>query len=176
MQNSALKYKDENDRSMGLAGSAIALVIWDGEDKLAAIDLDSLPGEGMEMTPDFSFAGNPRLSARLAWQMMVKQLELTSAMVMGNVLCRSYVGQGRQPSSSARAALRAILRDEAISACSLEDDEFDQMYSRLLDLQSQIFTHNEVATMARTLAADLLSRRRLTAAEVLDRLDRLSKI
>lgn len=176
MQNSALKYKDENDRSMGLAGSAIALVIWDGEDKLAAIDLDSLPGEGMEMTPDFSFAGNPRLSARLAWQMMLKQLELTSAMVMGNVLCRSYVGQGRQPSSSARAALRAILRDEAISACSLEDDEFDQMYSRLLDLQSQIFTHNEVATMARALAADLLSRRRLTAAEVLDRLDRLSKI
>ena len=74
MQNSALKYKDENDRSMGLAGSAIALVIWDGEDKLAAIDLDSLPGEGMEMTPDFSFAGNPRLSARLAWQMMLKQL------------------------------------------------------------------------------------------------------
>lgn len=176
MQNSALKYKDENDRSMGLAGSAIALVIWDGEDKLAAIDLDSLPGEGMEMTPDFNFAGNPRLSARLAWQMMLKQLELTSAMVMGNVLCRSYVGQGRQPSSSARAALRAILRDEAISACSLEDDEFDQMYSRLLDLQSQIFTHNEVATMARTLASDLLSRRRLTAAEVLDRLDRLSKI
>ena len=109
-------------------------------------------------------------------QMMLKQLELTSAMVMGNVLCRSYVGQGRQPSSSARAALRAILRDEAISACSLEDDEFDQMYSRLLDLQSQIFTHNEVATMARTLAADLLSRRRLTAAEVLDRLDRLGKI
>ena len=108
MQNSALKYKDENDRSMGLAGSAIALVIWDGEDKLAAIDLDSLPGEGMEMTPDFSFAGNPRLSARLAWQMMLKQLELTSAMVMGNVLCRSYVGQGRQPSSSARAALRAM--------------------------------------------------------------------
>lgn len=176
MQNSALKYKDENDRSMGLAGSAIALVIWDGEDKLAAIDLDSLPGEGMEMTPDFNFAGNPRLSARLAWQMMLKQFELTSAMVMGNVLCRSYVGQGRQPSSSARAALRAILRDEAISACSLDDDEFDQMYSRLLDLQSQIFTHNEVATMARALAADLLSRRRLTAAEVLDRLDRLSKI
>ena len=36
--------------------------------------------------------------------------------------------------------------------------------------------NNEVATMARTLAADLLSRRRLTAAEVLDRLDRLNKI
>ena len=70
MQNSVLKYKDENDRSMGLAGSAIALVIWDGEDKLAAINLDSLPGEGLEMTPDFGFAGNPRLSARLAWQII----------------------------------------------------------------------------------------------------------
>lgn len=176
MQNSVLKYKDENDRSMGLAGSAIALVIWDGEDKLAAINLDSLPGEGMEMTPDFGFAGNPRLSARLAWQMMLKELELTSAMVMGNVMCRSYVGQGRQPSSSARAALRAILRDEAISACSLEDDEFDHMYSRLLDIQSQVFAHSEVASMARSLADDILSHRRLSAAEVLDRLDRLGKL
>ena len=158
MQNSALKYKDENDRSMGLAGSAIALVIWDGEDKLAAIDLDSLPGEGMEMTPDFNFAGNPRLPARLAWQPP------------------PHPPAPPPPLAPPHPPPPRPLRDEAISACSLEDDEFDQMYSRLLDLQSQIFAHNEVATMARTLAADLLSRRRLTAAEVLDRLDRLSKI
>lgn len=176
MHNTALKYKDEHDRSLGLAGSAIAMVIWDGEDQLAAIDLDRPAGCGMELTPDYSFSGNPRLSARQAWQQMLKQLELTSAMVMGNVLCRSYVGQGRPPSSSARAALRAILRDEAITACSLEDDEIDQMYSRLLDLQSQIFVHNEVSTIARTLSADLLTHRRLTAAEVLDRLNRLGKI
>lgn len=176
MQNSVLKYKDEDDRSMGLAGSAIALVIWDGEDKLSAVNLDSLPGEGIEMTPDFGFAGNPRLSARLAWQMMLKQFELTSAMVMGNIMCRSYVGQGRQPSSSARAALRAILRDEAISTCSLEDDEFDHMYGRLLDLQSQIFSHDEVASIARAFAGDLITRRRLSAAEVLDRLERLGKL
>lgn len=176
MQNSVLKYKDENDRSLGLAGAAIAMVIWDGEDTLVGINLDSHPGEGLEMTPDNGLNGNVRLTARLAWDMMVKQLELTSAMIMGNILCRSYIGQGRQPSSSARATLRAILRDEAITACSLEDDEFDHMYSRLLDLQSQIFAHAEVAAMARTLAEDLRTHRHLTATEVLDHLNRLGKI
>lgn len=176
MQNSVLKYRDEADRSLGLAGSAIAIVVWNGEDKLTAISLDNAPGEGLEMTPDFGFAGNPRLSARLAWQMMLKQLELTSAMVMGNVMCRSYVGAGRPLSSQSKAALRALIRDEAVNSCSLEEDETEHLFNRLIDYQNRIFSHSEVARMARDLADDLQSQRRLSVAEVLDRLSRLGHI
>ncbi len=176
MHNSAFRYNDENDRSLGLAGSAIAIVVWNGEDKLTALSIDSNPGEGIEMTPDFGFSGNPRLSARLAWQLMLKQLELTSAMVMGNVMCRSYVGAGRPLSSSSRSTLRALIRDEAVNACSLDDDETEVLFNRLLDYQNQLFSHPEVAAMARNLAADIRSQRRLSVTEILDRLDRLGRL
>ena len=49
-----LRYKDDTDRSYGAAGMAIGLVIYDGDDLLAEINLDAPAGrEMMTMTPDF---------------------------------------------------------------------------------------------------------------------------
>lgn len=175
MQDDTLKYKDEADRSLGLAGTAIALVVWNGEDKLTEISLDSAPGEGIRFTPDFEFGGNPRLSARLAWQLMYSQLRLTSAMVMGNVMCRSYIGNGRPLSSAARARLRALVHDEGVQACSLDTDESDSLFRELDDIMQQLFTHRAVADMARDFADTLVRRRTLSVGEVLDRLDRLPR-
>lgn len=176
MQKSTLKYKDENDRSLGLAGSAIAIVVWNGEDHLSAISLDSEPGEGVEMSPEFGFAGNPRLSARLAWQLQLKQLELTGAMVAGNVMCRSYVGERRPLSSAARSLLRAVVRDEAVNRCSLEEDECDAIFDRIIGYQQQLFSHSAIVEMALGLADDLRRHRRMTSAEILDRLHRLPRL
>lgn len=175
MQDSTLKYKDEVDRSLGLAGTAIAMVVWNGEDKLTEISLDSAPGEGLRLSPDFDFGGNPRLSARLAWQLMYEQLRLTSAMVMGNVMCRSYIGQGRPVSSAVRARLRALVHDEAVQTCSLDTDESDSLFRQIDDVMQQLFTHGAVVQMASEFADALRQRRTLSVAEVLDRLDRLPR-
>lgn len=171
-----LKYSDENDRSLGIAGTAISMVVWDAERYIAAVSLDNGPGDGIEMTPDFHFAGNPRFSARLVWQQMIKQLELSSAMLIGNVMCRSYVGNGRRPSSAATAAIRALVRDEARTVCSLDDDETERIYERTYQYVERLFTHPSVASIANNFADTLRTRRRLSAAEVLDQLSALNRL
>ena len=176
MNHSSLKYKDEADRSLGLAGTAIAIHVWKGQDNLIAMDLDTEPGQGLSMSPEFGFGGNPRLSARLAWQIMLKNLELTTAMVAGNVMCRSYVGNARPLSSQARATLRALVHDEGQRACQLDDDECDRLLARILDIQQQLFSHSGVAAIARRLAADFVADRRLSAAEIADRLAALGSL
>lgn len=176
MQSDALKYVDERDRRFGLAGMAIAMVVWDGQEQLAAINVDSEPGEGLEFTPDFYFSGNPRLSARLAWQMLVKQLELESAMLVSNVMCRQYIGRGERISSAMRARLRALVRDEAQNVCSLEDDETERIFTRVNNYLEQLFQHPAVAQMAHQLEDNLQQTRRLTVAEVMDVLRPLSHL
>ena len=175
MQKTALKYNDESDRALGLAGMAVAITVWDGEDQMVAVNLDSAPGAGLELTPDFFFAGNPRLSARLAWRQMLKQLELASAMLVSNAMCRSYVGQKRALSSQAASMLRAMVHDEAVNVCSLEEDEIEALYGRVSDTCTRLFTHQAVQNLAERLAADMRQRRRMTAAEILDILEPLTR-
>ena len=86
-----LKYSDDNDRSYGAAGMAIGLVVYDGEDMLASITLDGDPNDMVSMSPDFYFAGNPGVSAKTAWNQILKNYNLGIAMVMSNLLCRNLV-------------------------------------------------------------------------------------
>lgn len=176
MDNSPLKYSDEADRSLGVAGMAISMVVWDGENMLAAISLDNENGQELEFTPDFFFAGNPRLSARLAWQELVKHLELSSAMLMGNAICRSYVGRHRSLTSSMNAAIKALVRDEARTVCSLDDDEIDALYNKTFSYLDRIFRHDGVASIAENFAGVLRRERRLSATEVLDHMRALNRL
>lgn len=171
-----LRYTDEQDRALGLAGVAISMVAWDGERMLSAISLESEPGAGVEVTPDFHFAGNPRFSARLAWQQMVKQTELASAMIIGNAMCRWYVGRGRRLSSAVNATLRGLVRDEARTICSLDDDETDRIFTHTTEYLDRLFSHSTVASVAAHFADTLRERRRLTASEVLDELSALNRL
>ena len=66
-----LSYNDENDRAYGATGMAIGLMIYDGEEMLYSIDLDN-EGQMMALSPDFYFAGNPGISAKSAWNQMLK--------------------------------------------------------------------------------------------------------
>ena len=63
-----MKYRDELDKSYGVAGMALGLSVFDAADLFTAVTLD---GEGpgcIQFTPEFYFAGNPRLSPRGSWQ------------------------------------------------------------------------------------------------------------
>jgi hypothetical protein len=173
---SPLKYSDETDRSYGLAGMAISMVVWDGEEKLSSISIDNPLGEGIELAPEVRFAGNPHFSPRSAWQQQVKRLELSAAMIMGNAMCRAYVNRQRSLSSKVNASLKALVRDEARSVCSLEDDEIEAIYNKTYSYLEQLFMHEGVAEIAREFARELCAKRRLSAAETLDRLRSLSRL
>lgn len=170
MNTNTLQYTDENDRALGMAGMMISLAIWDARHLVVDISLDRPAGDGVTLAPEFAFAGNPQLSARVAWQQMVRQLEISSAMVLGNVMCRAYVGRRKRPTSATTALTRALVRDEAINVCMLDDDETDNLYQRVADTLERAFTRSDIADVARSFAARLIAARAYTAAEAADTL------
>lgn len=174
MDKSPLRYTDEKDRSYGLTGMTISMVVWDGEDMLSAVNIDNAPGQGLEVTPEFHFRGNPRMSARIAWHQLIKQFELDTAMLLGNAYCRSYVGGQRTLSAQVTALLRALVRDEGRSLCELDDDEISHIYDKTSLYLERLFTHSGVAAIAHDFAEALRRQRRLSAAEALERLSALN--
>lgn len=163
-----LKYADEKDRSYGLVGMAISLTVFDGEDMLSAICLDNAPGSGAEMAPEFHFSGNPTLSVGAAWRHTVKQFELTAAMLVGNALCRAYVGRKIRMTPTVSKAIRDVVVRVGNDTCDLEIDEIDRLYDKVHDNLERVFIHNRVVSVANNFADTLQRQRRLTAAEVAD--------
>lgn len=175
-KSSPLKYTDDTDRTFGVAGMAIALVLWDGEPMLASINIDNPAGSSIQFSPAFGFAGNPRITASLAWRELLKQYELSTAMILGNAMCRSYVGLSRPVTSATTAALRAIIRDEGREVCQLDDDEIEMVYNKTYRYLDRVFSHAGVAHVARDFAGRLASRRSMTASEVFEALSALSRL
>ena len=129
-----LSYTNEAHRAYGVAGMAISLVIFDGEDMLASVDIDRNPGEMMEMAPDFYFTGNPSLSAKAAWSRIVSNFNLTAAMILGNALCRSLVLERRELAKELLASLHDTIVGEAAETCSLEADEAERLFNNKIKL------------------------------------------
>lgn len=173
---SPLQYTDETDRAYGVAGMAIAMVLWDGEHYLASVSIDKPVGESIEFTPAFGFSGNPRLTASLAWRELLKQYELSSAMIMGNAMCRSYVRASSPLASDVAAALRAIVVAEGKDTCSLDEDEIDMVYRKIHRYLDRAFSHAGVSSLAHDMANALTHRRRLSASEVFEILSALNRM
>ncbi len=169
----SLKYTDENDRCYGAAGMAIGLVVFDGEDMLASISIDNDPDETVKLSPDFYFAGNPGVSAKAAWNLIVKNYNIGIAMLISNLLCRNLVHQHRTLPSDLRDLLHTLAMDEGKSSCSLDEDEIDRLFDKNYNYLTRVFSHHGVQTVARDFATQLLARRTLTRLDVLESLSSL---
>ncbi|GFI52775.1 hypothetical protein EEL34_05040 [Muribaculaceae bacterium Isolate-039 (Harlan)] len=168
-----LKYKDETDRSYGATGMAIGLLIFDGEDMLASINIDGDPNDMVVMSPDFYFAGNPGVSAKTAWNQMLKNYNLGIGMLMSNLLCRHLVSAHQALPAAMRERLHSIAVEEGRDACSLEDDEIDRLFEKNMSYLTKVFSHRGVQSIAHDFAAELLSRRTLSRLDVLEQLEAL---
>lgn len=171
-----LKYRDERDKAYGLTGMVMALVLTDGENVMVEVSLDSPSGESMRFTPDFYFAGNPRYSAKLAWKQMLAHLNLTTGMLLGNTLCRSYLLDGMRLSDDMLDAMRQLVREQGADYCQLEPDEADHLLSRNYNYFDRVFSHRGVAAVAHRFADHLQTRRNMTLAEILDELSELNNL
>lgn len=165
-----LKYSDDNDRSYGAAGMAIGLVVYDGEDMLASITLDGDPNDMVSMSPDFYFAGNPGVSAKTAWNQILKNYNLGIAMVMSNLLCRNLVMKRTGLSDKLRDTLHSLAVEEGHTSCSLDDDEIDRLFDKNLNYLTRVFSHHGVQSVAHDFASTLLSRRSLSRLDVIEQL------
>jgi hypothetical protein len=170
------KYKDEEDRSYGLTGMAVSIVVWEAENLLGSVDLDAPSGEGMMMTPEFYFAGNPNLSAKAAWNSMLEHFQLSTAMMVANVMCRQYVNSGTGISTDLRRRMLDYAIEEGREACSLDDDETLRLFDKCYNYCQRVFQHPGVQQLVRQFAEALRSRRSLTRAEVAEQLRALNRM
>ncbi len=161
-----LQYIDENDKCYGITGMAIGMVVWNAEDVLSAVSLDAPAEEVVEFTPDFYFSGNPRLSAKVAWNHILQHYQVSMGMLIGNLLCRSYVLHKEKVDAGARNELLHYLDEEGRDTCSLESDEIERLFNKSYDYLYKIFNHSGVQSLAHDFAHELHDRRRLTRGEV----------
>lgn len=169
-----LKYTDETDKSLGIAGMAITLVACDCEDMLAGVSLED-GDESLSMAEEFFFSGNPRFSAKIAWNELLRQFQITASMLIGNVLCRRFC-TGTSPDADMLRLVHDIIIEEGSNYCSLDADEAEAVYSKNYRYYNRLFTHPTVAVVARDFATALRMQRHMTAGEVIDNLRRLGNI
>lgn len=174
--NSQFSYTDSADRCYGATGMAIALVIFDGEEKLASIDIDREPRDVVELTEESFFSGNPSMSAKHAWHQILTNFNLQMAMLMGNVLCRSIILHHKDVTDDARRALLSLLVDEGAGSCSLEEDETTHLFDKNYGYLHRVFSHYGVQSIARDFAAELERCHTMTRGDIVERLQALSHL
>ena len=104
MTPNTLQYSDDRDKAYGVAGMTITLVALDGEDYFSGIDLDAPAGEHIIMSHDYGFRGNPRMSAKVVWEQIMRELRITASLALGNLMPMSTsIWIMTRPTASLRA-------------------------------------------------------------------------
>ncbi len=167
-QKVTLKYTDERDRCYGLTGMAMSIVVMDSEDLLAGIDMDAPVDEMMNFTPQYYFAGNPRLSARLAWNHLVEHYNITIGMLVGNVLCRYYVNSRKEITPELLELVHQYVTDEGKATCQLDEDEINALFNKQFSYMQRLFRHHGVQSVVDDFASRLLQCRKMSVSEVIE--------
>ncbi len=170
-----MKYNDEDDKCLGIAGMAIGISIWNGEGLLYQIDLDNEDGDYISFTPDYYFSGNPALSPVDSWHATLKHYQMTVGMLIANLMSRSLTAKKPFRYVDAKKAIFAEVAEEGKRSCQLEDDEIRQLFQETYGYLEQVFSNQSVRTIAQSFAARLKDSRRLTNYEVKELLGILSE-
>lgn len=170
-----LKYKDADDRCYGVTGMAISIVALDAEQLLDSLTIED-GEESVTFSPEYYFSGNPRYSARLAWNQILQHFSLTTAMAIGNLMCRRYVRHGQAITPALARLLKDTVAADGRDTCSLDDDEIDSLFTRNFNYLHRLFTHSGVQSVARDFAHTLSERRTLSRADVIEELRALSML
>lgn len=171
-----LGYRHDDDRCYGVAGMAIGLVIFDGEDYLEGINVDARSDELISLSNQFYFGGSPTFSAKSVWTRVVNNFNIMSAMVISNALCRSLVQDGMPVRFEIKQQIRDILTMEASETCELEKDEIERLFEKNYNYLYRVFNHGGVQDVAREMVERLRRTRTMSRLDVLEQLRSLSML
>jgi len=171
-----LSYRNEDDKCYGATGMAVAVVVFDGEDKLAALDLDADADAMLEFAGDFYFSGNPGLSAKAAWNHILKNFNLEMAVTIANVMCRHMVLDRTNVSPQIKKTISQCVFEEGHRWCNLDDDEINRLFEKNYTYLFRVFNHRGVQDVVRDFADVLKRRRRLSRFDVVEQLRALSML
>lgn len=171
-----MKYRDELDKSYGIAGMVLGLSVLDAEDLFTAVTLDA-EGKGcIQFTPEFYFAGNPRLSPRGAWQYILGHYRISVGLAVANALCRRMVLDNDQVDEQLREQLFNVAYADGRDACQLERDEVQPIFDEVFSNMMRLFTDSRVRKAMDTFADALQQRRTLSHIDVNDILEQLNLV
>lgn len=171
-----MKYRDELDKSYGVAGMALGLSVFDAADLFTSITLDGDGPGAIEFTPEFFFAGNPRLSPRGSWQYMLGHFRISVGLAVANALCRRMVLDNDKADQQLRNQLLNAACDDGRDYCQLERDEVQPIFDEAFENMSRLFADSRVRKAMDSFADALQQRRTLSHIDVVDILQQLNLI
>lgn len=171
-----MKYRDELDKSYGVAGMALGLSVFEAADLFTSITLDGDGPGAIEFTPEFFFAGNPRLSPRGSWQYMLGHFRISVGLAVANALCRRMVLDNDKADQQLRDQLLNAACDDGRDYCQLERDEVQPIFDEAFENMSRLFADSRVRKAMDSFADALQQRRTLSHIDVVDILQQLNLI
>lgn len=171
-----MKYRDELDKSYGVAGMALGLSVFDADDLFTAVTIDAEGPECIQFTPEFFFAGNPRLSPRGAWKYILGHYRISVGLAVANALCRRMVLDNSKVDDKLRDQLFNAAYDDGRDYCQLERDEVEPIFDEAFENLTRLFSDSRVRKAMDTFADALQQRRTLSHIDVNDILQQLNMI
>ncbi len=171
-----MKYRDELDKSYGVAGMLLGLSVFDASDLFTAVTLDSDTPGCIKFTPEFFFAGNPRLSPRGSWQYILGHYRISVGLAIANALCRRMVLDNGHVDDRLRDELFNAAFDDGRNYCQLERDEVEPIFDEALENMTRLFADRQVRKAMDAFADALQQRRTLSHIDVTDMMHQLNLI
>ena len=168
-----MKYRDELDKSYGVAGMVLGLSVFDASDLFTAVTLDGDGPGCIQFTPEFFFAGNPRLSPRGAWQYIVGHYRISVGLAVANALCRRMVLDNGKVDDKLRDELFNAAIDDGHNYCQLERDEVEPIFDEAFNNMKRLFADGRVRKAMDSFADVLQRHRTLSHIDVIDLLQQL---
>lgn len=167
-----LKYSNEDDRAFGLAGMAISIASLDALDRVTEIFLDS-EGPMVEFSQDYYFSSSPAVSPKAVWNNLMTNLQLTTSLVLGNIMARSLIRVGVEAENEIFDEIRGLVREEGKDICALDEEEADALFDKMMRHSRKLFYNPRLQPAVKQLAGVISRRRRLSVLDLAEELELL---
>lgn len=167
-----LRYSNEDDRAYGLAGMAISIASLDALDRITEVFLDA-EGPMVSFAQQYFFTSSPAVSPKDVWNNHLENLQLTTSLVLANVMARTLIRLGTEADEDVFTQIRDIVREEGRDACSLDEEEADAVFDKMMRHSQRLFYNPRLHPAVKQLAGVLSRRRRLSVVDLAEELQLL---
>lgn len=165
-----MKYRDEDDKCYGVTGMALGLTVWNAEDDFILISIDADGLDCITFTPDYYFCGNPAISAKESWRVILEHYKVIMGVIIANVMCRKLVMEHTGVDEVLRKRMFELLLEEGRSSCQLEEDEIETLFNKSFNYMAKLFSDSRIRRLSHDFARELKRRRVMTNHEVAEHL------
>lgn len=167
-----LTYSNEDDRAFGLAGMAISMASLDALGSITEIYLDS-EGPMVRFAPHYYYTYSPAMSPKAVWENLLNNFQLTTSLVLANIMARSLIRLGNDAEPEVYESIRELVREEGRDVCSLEESEADAVFDKMMRHSRRLFFNPRLHPAVKHLAGVISKRRRLSVLDLAEEIDLL---